>query len=224
MSCFNNTNPASNGEITFFNKIKEKCNVIFDVGSRSESIFLNNNGKNVHYFEPVSNFITILKKKENNENAKFNEFGLSDSNGVFDYFPSTQSFLDRSTSMKIHTKNNNWKPGRSVTLQTKTAFDYINDNNIGVIDFLKIDTEGYEYKVILGFKELIKNVKFIQFEYGGTYLDNNCSLSQIIEYLKKNGFVNFSYLHKNGEKLITDTKDHYQYCNIVCYNSKYLNP
>ncbi len=39
---------------------------------------------------------------------------------------------------------------------------------LSVIDYLKIDTEGAEYKILCGAEELLKNQKisFIQFEYG----------------------------------------------------------
>ena len=42
-----------------------------------------------------------------------------------------------------------------------TLDDYIIENNIKRIDFLKIDTEGYEFNVIKGLGEHIKNVKYM---------------------------------------------------------------
>lgn len=59
------------------------------------------------------------------------------------------------------------------------------------------------------FEDFLKNIKIIQFDYGGTNIDNN---------LKLNGFYKFAYLTKNGTELITDFNDHYKYCNIVCIN------
>ena len=64
----------------------------------------------------------------------------------------------------------------------------------------------------------MKNVKIIQFEYGGTFLDNNKKLIDVINYLQDKGFYNFSYLTSYGTEIITDFNDHYQYCNIVCIN------
>ena len=58
----------------------------------------------------------------------------------------------------------------------------------------------------------------IQFEYGGTFLDNNTKLIDVIKYLENKNFYKFSYLTNNGPTLITDFNDHYQYCNIVCIN------
>ena len=38
-------------------------------------------------------------------------------------------------------------------------------NKIETIDFLKIDTEGYEYEILLGLKNKLKNVKLLMFEH-----------------------------------------------------------
>lgn len=93
------------------------------------------------------------------------------------------------------------------------------NNNIESVDFIKIDTEGYELHVIKGFGDKLRHVKIIQFEYGGTFLDNKINLIEVIEYLKNKGFDKFRYLHPNGQVEIADFKDHYQYCNIVCFNT-----
>jgi hypothetical protein len=103
-----------------------------------------------------------------------------------------------------------------VLLHIKKGKDYVTDNNIKNIDFLKIDTEGYELNVLKGFEEFLENVKIIQFEYGGTFLDNNTKLNDVITYLTSMGFRKFSYLTDKEPVLITDFNDHYQYCNIVC--------
>ena len=65
---------------------------------------------------------------------------------------------------------------------------------------------------------MLQNVKIIQFEYGGTFLDNNLKLIDVIQYLESKGFYKFSYLTYYGTVLITDFSDHYKYCNIVCIN------
>jgi hypothetical protein len=61
-------------------------------------------------------------------------------------------------------------------------------------------------------------VKIVQFEYGGTFKDNKVKLSEVIDYLKEFGFFDFSYLTSMGMDKIENFNDHYQYCNIVCFN------
>ena len=206
MSIFNNCNSQTNGELKFFMDIKDKINIIFDVGCRSDSEYLNFKGE-VHYFDPVTEFVINLKNKNNiNKSSYFNNFGLGNENNQIFYYPKYESFYDRINSCKISDDSN------KIILNIKKGKDYMIEKNIQFIDFLKIDTEGYELKVLQGFEDLIKNVKIIQFEYGGTFLDNNIKLKDIIYYLENSGFYKFSYLSSNGPILITDFNDHYQYC------------
>ena len=209
---FNNCNSKTNGEFNFFMNIKDNINCIFDVGCRSDSEFIDFDGE-VHYFDPVIKFIEDLKKKKNvNKISYFNIFGLGDENKQTYYYPNFQSFYDRINSCYYSDDAN------KILLDLKKGKDYIVDNEIKNIDFLKIDTEGYELNVLQGFEDCLENVKIIQFEYGGTFLDNNKKLIDVINYLEQKGFYKFSYLTNYGTELITDFTDHYQYCNIVCIN------
>jgi len=209
---FNNCDSNTNGENKFFMDIKNNINIIFDVGCRTDSIFSYFNGE-VHYFDPMNEFIETLKNQKNMNNASyFNNFGLGSDNNQIYYYPKYQSFYDRINSCNISDEPN------KILLYIKKGKDYVINNNIKNIDFLKIDTEGYELNVLQGFEDFLENIKIIQFEYGGTFLDNNTKLIDIINYLEKYGFYKFSYLTNNGPMLITDFNDHYQYCNIVCIN------
>ena len=207
---FNNCDSNTNGELKFFMDIKNNINFIFDVGCRSDTEFINFTGE-VHYFDPVNEFIENLKKQTNlNKRSYFNNFGLGEENKQIYYYPRYQSFYDRKISCSFSDDTNKY------LLQIKTGKDYIINNNIKNIDFLKIDTEGYELNVLQGFEDFLENVNIIQFEYGGTFLDNNTKLIDVINYLQQKGFYKFSYLTNYGTVIITDFTDHYQYCNIVC--------
>ena len=211
---FNNCDPKTNGEESFFICIKDNINVIFDVGCRSDSEFINFSGE-VHYFDPINDFIENLKNQKNiNKISYYNNFGLGEENKQLYYFPRYQSFYNRINSCGINDELN------KILLNIKKGNEYVIENNIKTIDFLKIDTEGYELQVLQGFDDFLENIKIIQFEYGGTFLDNNIKLIDVINYLKNKGFCKFSYLTNNGTILITDFNDHYQYCNIVCINNK----
>jgi len=209
---FNNCDPKTNGEEAFFLKIKNNINVIFDVGCRSDSEFVNFTGE-VHYFDPVNEFIDNLSKQPNNNKlSHFNNFGLGNEAKELYYYPKYQSFYDRVNSCQISDDAN------KITLNIKKAKEYIFERNVTEIDFVKIDTEGYELNVLMGFEELLKNVKIVQFEYGGTFLDNNINLRDVIFYLEKHGFYRFCYLTNDRLVPLQNLKDHYQYCNIVCLN------
>jgi hypothetical protein len=108
-----------------------------------------------------------------------------------------------------------------ILLEIQKGKDYIENNNILEIDFLKIDTEGHEFNVIKGFEEYLDKIKIIQFEYGGTFKEINVKLIDVINYLEKYNFTDFSYLTPSGYCSIINFDDHYQYCNIICINKKY---
>lgn len=201
-----------NGEKYFFDAIKDKINILFDVGCRMESEFINFTGE-VHYFDPVPYYIDKLKLQEiKNSKSYFNDFGLGSKNDTIYYYPSHESFYDRKVSLTTDEHN-------KFLLDIKKSSDYIISNDINCIDFLKIDTEGYEFEVLKGFEEHLEKVKLIQFEYGGTYLDSGVKLLDVISYLKSKNFSKFHYLTQYGMIPITDFTDHYMYSNIICQHN-----
>jgi hypothetical protein len=151
--------------------------------------------------------LKIYKIKKNiNKKSYFNNFGLGNENNEIYYYPNFESFYDRTKSCGISDSFN------KILLSIKKGEDYVINKDIKYIDFLKIDTVGFELNVL-------KNVKIIQFEYGETFLDNNTKLIDVINYLKNKNFYKFSYLtNESPICLITDFNDHWQYCNIVCLN------
>lgn len=114
--------------------------------------------------------------------------------------------------------NNN--PDKIVTFPTETL-KILGGGLNRKFKFLQRRTEGHEMNVLLGFEEEIKKCKLIQFEYGGTFKEVNVKLIDIINYLKSYDFIDYAYLSNDGYIKINDFNDHYCYCNIICFNSKY---
>ena len=104
-----------------------------------------------HAFEPNPEFFLILQEGVGKrKNVYLNNYGLGDKEEELHYDPSTQSFLLPVTNPKLPIKTLDW---------------YIKEHNIKHIDFLKIDTEGFDYKVLLGGKKTIKLCRYIQYEH-----------------------------------------------------------
>jgi FkbM family methyltransferase len=206
---FNNCDPNTNGELSFIQSIKDRLSIAFDVGSREDSLLLDIESE-VHYFEPNTEFFDQIKNKPSkNKKSFFNNFGLANIESKIVYYNKHQSFIDRT---KTCGQDNN-----TTNFDVKKAITYIKNNDIELIDFLKIDVEGYELYVIQGFEDYLSQIKIIQFEYGGTYIDANIKLLDVINSLSEN-FTNFSYLDKDKLIPIETYEDHYNYCNIVCFN------
>jgi len=190
-------------EANYFNTIKDNCNIIFDIGA-SYSPYVEY-PQEVHYFDPQPSVIENLKQLPNNNiKSFFNEFGLSDEEAILPFY----RYGDFVTVTE-------YKMG---DFKLKVGKDYMVENNLTKIDFLKIDVEGFELKVLKGFGEYLNNVKYIQFEYGTGLRDAGSNLSEVVTYLKSFGFDNFSII--NSGVILTDYTDNWQLCNIACINKK----
>ena len=67
--------------------------------------------------------------------------------------------------------------------------DYIKRENIQKVDFLKIDTEGYEYEVLLGLETKIQLVGTIMFEHHyDNMIKKDYTFRNINDLLVKNNF------------------------------------
>ena len=156
-----------------YKKILKKNKItIFDVGAnRGQSInrFLKIfPDAEIHCFEPIKNNFLFLKENYKNRNITLNNFALGEKNEVKRFYinakSSTSSFnkLTKNTGwLKLRSKENN-KKMNSFTVETKkiivNSLDYYcKKNNIKKIDILKIDTQGFEDKILLGSKKSLNN-------------------------------------------------------------------
>ena len=98
---------------------------------------------------------------------------------------------------------------KPIKIKITTLGNFIETQDIKSIDLLKIDTEGYELKVIEGLGKEIKKIKYIHFEHHfDDMIIKNYNLSNIHDYLKKNNFKkifkvkmkfrkSFEYIYEN---------------------------
>ena len=114
--------------------------------------------------------------------------------------------------------NNKEKFYTEIPIKISTLFDYINENKIERIDFVKIDTEGYEYEILKGLNNKFGIVNFIMFEHHyHDMLIKNYTFSKIHSLLEKNNFrqfykakmpfrKTFEYIYRNNLSLINNEK------------------
>ena len=97
------------------------------------------------------------------------------------YFKKKYSFLKKNIDGNLF---------HEIDVKMILLYDYLVEKNINNIDFLKIDTEGYEYETILGLRNKLKNVKLIFFEH---HYDNmilkNYKFRDIHRILIENNFL-----------------------------------
>lgn len=146
--------PIPPDELEIFKGLKD-LKVIFDVGARVDTDYLELWPDSEHHlFEPNPEFFDELERrvatKFPNANVHLNKFGLSDKVENLKYDPGIQSFRYDNIGE---------------TLPLSTLDGYIAQKGIERIDFLKIDTEGLDYKVLVGGAQAIKKCRYIQYEH-----------------------------------------------------------
>jgi FkbM family methyltransferase len=157
--------------------------------------------KKIYSFEPqIEIYNKILKKYNFNDRIILNNLALSNNceDKIFfiNALSSTSSFSllnDNSLWLKIKNIILNEKNliKDSITLKTSTIDNYVNENNINMIDLLKIDTEGHELEVLMGSMKTIKKnkVKYLLIELHTSKMYKNYSKKKIEEFLKNNNFT-----------------------------------
>ena len=187
-----------------------KFNIFFDVGAhKGESInfFLKNFIiKKIYSFEASSiNYQklyiakNIYQKKFLQSDIIIENYALGEKNAdvyLNQSFESSSSTLNQINSdsnyfkkKKKLLKNNNENFFTSIKVKMITLKDYIEKNKIDHIDFLKIDTEGYEFEVLEGLQNKISNVGLIMFEHHyDDMIKKSYKYSHISKLLKDNDF------------------------------------
>jgi FkbM family methyltransferase len=80
---------------------------------------------------------------------------------------------------------------RSETIQITTVDTYCSENDISHINFLKIDVEGHELAVVQGARSMLKRkaIDYIQFEYGGCWIDSRTLFMDMYDLLTSFGYI-----------------------------------
>ena len=150
--------------LEIFKTLQDDISVMFDVGARTDiDYFEIKPDCEYHLFEPNIDFVNYLKEKISkfsSHNIKINGFGLSNvaESGCI-YYPNTQSF-------EVHPHYPNMSVDKGLRFDLSTLDEYVDNNKIERIDFLKIDAEGFDLRVLEGGVKTLNDdkIKYIQFE------------------------------------------------------------
>lgn len=194
----------TNGEEYILKILSGINKVIFDIGGNhgewTEYAYKYNPNSKIHVFEIVPYTADICERTINNikgsngDNIKLNKFGLSDKESEIDvkYYPNG----DGCSSIYDYPHSGE---NKIVNCKVSTGDIYVNKNDVNSINFMKMDTEGHEYKILLGFENMLKRGKIdvIQFEYGKVNIINHHLLYDYYNLLTKCGYV-IGKLQSNG--------------------------
>ncbi len=161
-----------------------KIKIFFDIGAHKgeTTIDFSKNFliEEAYLFEPLKKNFDTLKDKLNYKNRIKNihifNFALGDKNEkifINEALESSSSTINEINTSSRYFKrkekiikffNKNAKVSKS-QIVVKKAKDFILEQNISSIDFIKLDTEGYEFIILNDLGSFIKNVKLILFEH-----------------------------------------------------------
>lgn len=233
----NNTIFEENGEEFFiknlFKSMREMGGdmIVFDIGANVgnySSMLLHyakiyNINLKIHLFEPTKGCFTVLSEKfRNKNNIILNNFGLSNNNTIAKiFYDEEQSGL--ASLYQRNLEHYGIKLTQSEDIILKRADEYISEYSINHIDFIKLDVEGHELKVLEGFGDYLNGdfIDYIQFEYGGAYIDSRSNLMEIYNFLTKRNFTIAKIMPSGLE--IRDYKpfmDNFQYANYVAISNR----
>ena len=190
----------TNGELFLLQQVIKPGAIIFDVGANvgewSLSALKIQPSIHLTAFEPVP---ALFKELEENlhsyPDVGLKNIAVSDETGgcTFYYYSERPDLTGLSGLYVREVLKGVLKDPEILDLRQETLPCLCSELSVERIDFLKIDTEGAEWKVLKGAEALLKEHRIgaIQFEYGGCYLDAQTTLEQVFQLLTENDYLVF---------------------------------
>ena len=145
-----------------------------------------------------------------NKIIEFNQFNESSSSTIKEIDKKSEYYKRK---FRLINFLNNKKTFQKIKIKVLKLKDYIEKNNIKKIDFIKIDTEGYEFEILLGLENKINLVDIIMFEHHyDNMIKKGYTFENINKLLIKNNFnkiyksrmpfrKTFEYIYKREESI-----------------------
>jgi FkbM family methyltransferase len=227
-------NFAQTGEQKVMQNLIKPGQVIFDIGANqgdwSQYILNNCQPRELHLFEPVpqtyhqllsqiANFLNTAKICPNSWAV-----GREETLNTFYFYQDSPAWSTFYRRLEIE-KQYHLKPPQEFPVFTTTLDAYCDRCGVEQIHYLKIDVEGGELDVLSGAKALLRRGKidYIQFEYGGTYLDAKITLKQVFDYLHQFRYEIFQILPAGLQykPQFQPEDENYQYSNFLAVNERF---
>lgn len=174
----------------------------------------------IHCFEPSAHTFAVLYQTHGAKpQFRLNNFGLSDTAGSLKLFKD----FEGSGLASLYNRKVFENEALVEMIELKTLDDYCKDNAIEQIDFMKMDVEGNELKVLQGAKEMLaaQRIKMIQFEFGGCNIEAKVFFADIFHLLEDQ--FDFYRLLKDGFQKMPHYKESYEifyYANFIAVNKQ----
>ena len=161
-------------------------------------------------FSKTKVYLENLALGSDNKKATFKQF-IESSSSTFSNINMNSKYFKKKFLFLNKKKKDNFF--HEINLNLIPLNDYISKKQVGYIDILKIDTEGYEFEILKGLKEKIDKVDLIFFEHHyDDMINKNYSFGDINDFLIKNNFKmiyrtkmpfrkTFEYIYRNKDNI-----------------------
>ena len=192
------------------NEIKDGMTCL-DIGSNiGYFAFLENKlaGKkgSVIAIEPSPLIFEILKnnvKLQINSNIEIFSFACGNENGEVNFCTSNSSNLSRIENLEI---SHNDKTINVSKIEMKTIDSFLKNKEFDRLDFVRFDTEGFEFKIYQGMRETIKKYRpMLCFEFHKTFLGLEKTL-EFLKILQNDGYEIKYYVAEGNSARFSDMK------------------
>jgi len=174
----------------------------------------------VHCFEPFPANIEMIKrtiKSNPNSNIILNECAVGDDDATHDYYSGRSGNSVADSMMNTHLCSID----ETIKVKTQRLDTYLRQNNINSVSLIKIDVEGYEYRVLKGLAGFFENAvcrpPIICEIFLPVYWTSSLSLAQLNAYMNGYGYqvcsifnprkrVDISTLRETADVIFMPTK------------------
>jgi len=168
-----------------------KIRAVFDIGAHDGSVstrFLKSfPAASVHAFEPHPTNHDLLGRISN-PRFSAHRFAVSDRSGSAAFYVYSEPSNDGPNSAPA-AMNNTLLPhqhDRSIQVQCTTIDEFCAANAIGVVDLIKIDTEGHDAAVLRGARRTLPTARFVACEFSSLMEregrdDSLCAIARELE-------------------------------------------
>ncbi|MEG3845592.1 FkbM family methyltransferase [Microcoleus sp. herbarium19] len=230
----NNKESINNYELKIISNFIASGNVVFDIGANigswTNQVLNKYPDVQIHLFEPAppiyQTLLQNLAEPIKSGQLVLNNLAIAHQPEIreFYYYEKSSGWSTFHRRFEIEKQYNIQSP-QPFQVLTATLDDYVQTRGIKRINFLKIDTEGGELEVLRGATNLLQKgkVDYIQFEYGGTFVDANITLKQVFEHLQKFRYTIFKILPAALQPLpqFSPEYENYEYSNFLAVNERF---
>jgi FkbM family methyltransferase len=147
------------------------------------------------------------------DRISLHQVGLSDEAGI-----QTMYFFPESPQLTCDIPRHDQFEAVPFAAKLTTLDEFCDENSIKTVDFLKIDVEGAEHRVLKGFSKRLSagNVSCIQFEYGAFSIQTRFLLKDYYELLSTQFWIGKIFPNYVDFLNYDWTSEDFRFCNYLC--------